>query len=250
MTNRSGRSAFVVLCDHASNRLPEQFGTLGLDPSEMTRHIAWDPGALPVATMLAERLDATLVQSCVSRLLIDCNRPLDAHDLIPTVSETTSIPANSAVSPEERQERIALSWQPFHDAVEAVIEERLAQRQPTMLVSIHSFTPVYRGVSRPWEIGIIHDEDRRIADPLIASLRQVPGLTVGINEPYSPADRVYFTLERHARSRELPCAMIEIRNDEIVDEVVQNKWAEILWGMFLRLEPLLSGAKANGQSAV
>jgi len=249
VTNRAGGSPFVLLCDHASNYLPAQFGTLGLEPSEMMRHIAWDPGALPVAAMLAERLDATLVESGVSRLVVDCNRPLDAHDLIPAVSETTSIPANEDLSAEQREVRIALSWQPFHNAIEAVVEERMARRQPTVLVSIHSFTPVYRGSSRPWQIGIIHDEDRRVADPLVAALRQVPGLNIGVNEPYSPADRVYFTLERHARSRGLPCAMIEIRNDEIADAAGQGKWAGMLGGIFSRLDPLWSNATTDGQPA-
>ena len=249
ITRRGGGSPFVLLCDHASNWLPASFGTLGLAGSDMTRHIAWDPGALPVASLMAEALDAPLVESGVSRLVIDCNRPLDAHDLIPAVSETTEIPANAGLSPTEREERVALSWTPFHNAIETVVEERLSRRQPTVLVSIHSFTPVYRGKSRPWEIGIIHDDDRRVADPLVAALREVPGLTVGVNEPYSPADRVYFTLERHARSRGLPCAMIEIRNDEIADAAGQGKWADLLGGMFSRLEPLLSGAAETGQPA-
>ena len=119
------------------------------------------------------------------------------------------------------------------------------------LVSIHSFTPVYRGKSRPWQIGVIHDDDRRLAAPLIAALRALKGIAVGVNEPYSPADRVYFTLERHARSRGLPCAMIEIRNDEISDEAGQRKWADLLTGIFSDLEPEGSGSapadKGSGQ---
>ena len=249
VTRRGGGSPFVLVCDHASNWLPASYGTLGLDAADMTRHIAWDPGAQPVAAAMAEALDAPLVESGVSRLLIDCNRPLDAHDLIPAVSEIFEIPANAGLSADERERRIALSWTPFHDAIEAVVEERLTRGRPSVLVSIHSFTPVYRGQSRPWEIGIIHDDDRRVADPLVAALSAVPGLTVGVNEPYSPADRVYFTLERHARSRGLPCAMIEIRNDEIADAAGQRKWADLLGGMFSRLEPLLSDAAATGQPA-
>ena len=242
---------YVLLCDHASNWLPASFGTLGLDAAEMTRHIAWDPGALPVAAAMAEALDAPLVESGVSRLLIDCNRPLDAPRPHPggQRNHRRSRPM-LGLSPTEREQRIALSWTPFHDAIEAVVEERLARRQPTVLVSIHSFTPIYRGKSRPWEIGIIHDDDRRVADPLVAALRAVPGLTVGVNEPYSPADRVYFTLERHARSRGLPCAMIEIRNDEISDAAGQGKWADLLGGMFSRLEPLWSSGEINRQPAV
>ncbi|QPC90970.1 N-formylglutamate amidohydrolase [Mesorhizobium sp. INR15] len=235
--NPGGSSPFVLTCDHASNFLPAHFGTLGLATEDLSRHIAWDPGALPVARRMAEALDATLVETRISRLVIDCNRPLDAPDLVPPVSETTVIPGNAGLSDKQRAERIALSWQPFHGAIEGVIADRLARGQETRLVSVHSFTPVYKGRNRPWHIGIIHDDDRRLAAPLISALKRLAGVTVGINEPYSPDDRVYFTLERHARSRGLPCAMIEIRNDEISGEAGQRKWADLLTGIFSDLEP-------------
>lgn len=121
VTNAGGRGAFVLTCDHASNFVPREFGNLGLPDSELQRHIAWDPGALPVARLLSEAMDAPLIETCISRLVLDCNRPLDAPDLIPTVSEATPIPGNSSLSPDERDARIALCWQPFHDAVDAVI---------------------------------------------------------------------------------------------------------------------------------
>jgi predicted N-formylglutamate amidohydrolase len=228
VTNRAGASPYVFVCDHASNWLPPELGTLGLAETDMLRHIAWDPGALPVALRLAGRLDAALVEAGVSRLAIDCNRPLDAPDLIPQISETTLVPGNAALTAEDRDERIALSWQPFHDAIEQLVGERVAAGRETRLVSIHSFTPVYNGMSRPWEIGIVHDEDERISAPLIAALEARGSFTVGDNQPYSPADRVYFTLELHARSRGLPCAMIEIRNDEIADAEAQLRWADCL----------------------
>ncbi|WFP78352.1 N-formylglutamate amidohydrolase [Mesorhizobium sp. WSM4906] len=237
VTNLGGSSPFVFTCDHASNFLPSEFGTLGLPVEDLSRHIAWDPGALPVAGRMAEALDATLVETCVSRLVIDCNRPLDAPDLVPPVSETTAIPGNTGLSEKQRAARVDLAWRPFHDTVAQIIERRLAHGQETRLVSVHSFTPVYKGRSRPWHIGIIHDDDRRLAAPLISALRRLSGVTVGVNEPYSPADRVYFTLERHARSRGLACAMIEIRNDEISGETGQRKWADLLTGIFSNLEP-------------
>lgn len=237
VTNPGGSSPFVLTCDHASNFLPAEFGTLGLAAEDLSRHIAWDPGALPVATRMAQALDATLVETRISRLVIDCNRPLDAPDLVPPISETTVIPGNASLSDKQRAARIALSWQPFHGTIERIVEERLARGQETRLVSVHSFTPVYKGRDRPWHIGIIHDEDRRLASPLISALKRLAGVTVGVNEPYSPADRVYFTLERHARSRGLPCAMIEIRNDEISGETGQRKWADLLTGIFSDLEP-------------
>lgn len=237
VTNRQGSSPYVLVCEHASNAVPAGFGTLGLDASELSRHIAWDPGALPVAARMAGALDAVLIQSCVSRLVIDCNRPLDAPDLIPAISEATVVPGNAGLSAVDREQRIALSWRPFHAAVEGVIAERLARRLETRLVSIHSFTPVYHGRRRPWQIGIIHDADGRLAEPLIDALHCIEGLTVGLNEPYSPADRVYFTHERHARPRGLACVMIEIRNDEVFDEEGQRRWAEILGGILSRISP-------------
>ncbi|TIS61857.1 MAG: N-formylglutamate amidohydrolase [Mesorhizobium sp.] len=237
VTNPGGSSPFVLTCDHASNFLPAAFGTLGLPVEDLSRHIAWDPGALPVATRMAGALDATLVETRVSRLVIDCNRPLDAPDLVPPVSETTAIPGNAGLSDRERAARVDLAWRPFHDTIAKIIEQRLARGQETRLVSVHSFTPVYKGRSRPWHIGIIHDDDRRLAAPLISALQRLSGVTVGVNEPYSPADRVYFTLERHARSRGLACAMIEIRNDEISGETGQRKWADLLTGIFSDLEP-------------
>lgn len=228
VTNRDGRSAYVFVCDHASNFIPAEMGTLGLGAADLERHIAWDPGALPVARALAEALDAPLIESGICRLVIDCNRPLDAPDLIPEVSETTVVPGNGGLSAEARARRIRLAYDPFHDAIEDVVGERLRAGQETRLVSVHSFTPVYKGVQRPWHIGIIHDDDTRLAGPIIAALEEGRDAVVGVNEPYSPADRVYHTLVAHGRSRGLPCAMIEIRNDEIADESGQRRWSEKL----------------------
>lgn len=247
VTNRDGTSPYVVICDHASNFVPASLAGLGLQKAELDRHIAWDPGAAPVARRLAAMLDATLVESCISRLVIDCNRPLDAPDLISAVSETTVVPGNADLAPDARQERIDCSWRPFHDTLAEVVGERLVNGIETRLVTIHSFTPVYKGVARPWHIGIIHDDDERIAAPLLKALRAVPGITVGANEPYSPADLVYFTLERHARARGLACAMVEIRNDEIADAAGQRKWAELLAAMLKAISVSVEATPAPGR---
>ena len=228
ITNRNGRGHVVVVCEHASNAMPAELGTLGLAQAELNRHIAWDPGALPVARVLASLLDAPLVESGVSRLVIDCNRPIDAPDLVPTISETTEIPGNTSIGEDERRRRIDDWHVPFHAALGELLSEREAKRLPTWLVSIHTFTPVYKGVARPWQVGVIHDADDRLAKPLIEALRLDPALIVGINEPYSPADRVYYTHERHARPRGLPCAMIEIRNDVVATSAAQRRWGETL----------------------
>lgn len=228
VTNPGGASPYILTCDHASNFIPQEYGTLGLPESELARHIAWDPGALPVASMMAQALDASLVETRISRLVLDCNRPLDAPDLISPVSETTAIPGNEDLSQAEREARVARCWRPFHDTVDRLVAQRLAAGRETRLVSVHSFNPVYKGVSRPWHIGVIHDEDARLARPMLAALGAIPGVASAANQPYSPADRVYFTLEKHARPRGLACAMIEIRNDEIRDEAGQKLWAERL----------------------
>ena len=249
ISNPDGASPYIFICEHASNRLPAQFGTLGLAAGEMDSHIAWDPGALPVARILASALGAALVESTVSRLVIDCNRPLDAPDLIPALSENTVVPSNENLSPADQEARVTLSWRPFHDAMSGLVDRRLKAGRETRLVSVHSFTPTYKGVARPWQVGVLHDDDTRLSAPLITALRELGRFTIGDNQPYSPADRVYFTLERHARSRALPCAMIEIRNDEIRDAAGQSRWGELLGDIFLHLEPGRHDQPARRQRA-
>ena len=232
--NRGGDSRFVVLCDHASNFIPAEYASLGLGPAERMAHIAWDPGAIEVSRALSRELDAPLVYATVSRLVVDCNRPLDAPDLIAVTSEATTIPGNAGVTEAERRQRIAMVHAPYHAAVEKLIGERIAAGRETALIAVHSYTPVYRGMPRRWEVGVIFDRDRRIADPLIAALK-AEGLYVGVNEPYSPADRVYYTLTRHGEARGLAPAMIEIRNDLIAGADQQRDWARLLARMFGRL---------------
>ena len=238
---------FVVLCDHASNHIPPAFGSLGLKPAAREAHIAWDPGALGVSRGLARRLRAPLVHATISRLVIDCNRGLDAPDLIAAASEGTAVPGNADLSEAERARRIAAIYQPYHRAIGALIDTRLAAGLETALLAIHSFTPVYRGVSRPWPIGIVFDRDRRLADRLIAGLK-ADGLNVGINEPYSPADRVYSTLTRHADGRGLAAAMIEIRNDLVSRPPDQDSWAERIAAL-LQSEPARAGLAVPGEAA-
>ena len=222
--NSDGAGDFVVVCEHASNAIPERFAGLGLSGEALESHIAWDPGALGVGRHLAERLDAPLVRATNSRLIIDCNRQLDAPDLIVSEADSIAVPGNR-ISEEERRRRIAAIHEPFHAALGRLIEDRLAAGRPTALVSVHSFTPVLHGVTRPWAVGIIFGSDRRLADPLIEGLKDDGSLVVGVNEPYSPADRVFYTHERHAGPHGLLCAMIEIRNDRITDPASQRDMA-------------------------
>lgn len=226
--NANGCGSFVLLCDHASNRIPPSFGDLGLSAAERREHIAWDPGALGVSLELSRLLSAPLVYSTVSRLIVDCNRAETASDLIPKVSELTPIPGNSTLDDNERTDRIAFAHQPFHNSIDRLVDDRLNRRQPTALVSIHTYTPNYKGATRPWEIGLISGMDRRLADPALQALAAETSFQIGDNEPYSPGDGVYYTLERHGESRGLMSLMIEIRNDEVQLLEDEAEWARLL----------------------
>jgi predicted N-formylglutamate amidohydrolase len=241
--NVAGAGPFVILCDHASNRIPDEYRPFGFAADALQTHIAWDPGALAVARLLSARFDAPLFWPDVSRLVIDCNRPLDAASLIVVESEGRAVPANVGLSAAERARRIERIHAPYHDAVDACLARRRAAGLPTVLIAVHSFTPVYLAKSRPWQVGIVFDEDARLANALISGLTADPALIVGVNEPYAPADLVYYTVSRHARPHGLPAAMIEIRNDEIGDEPGQRRWADRLADILVGLTPGLLGAE-------
>ncbi len=224
--NAEGRSPFVLVCDHASNRIPERYGDLGLTLAQRLEHIAWDPGALSVCQALVDLLDAPLVHSTVSRLIIDCNRDTDSPELIRTLSEDTVIGANIAVSADERARRISDYHAPFHLAIERVLERRAARVQPSVLVCMHSFTPVYLGVPRPWPIGLIHGRDTAYTQGLFDALKaEDPTLDVGWNQPYAALNGVTLTLEKHGDGRGLDATMIEIRNNEILEPAGVAFWA-------------------------
>jgi predicted N-formylglutamate amidohydrolase len=239
--NPEGPGPFVILCDHASNRIPQQFESSGFDPAMLDLHVAWDPGALGVARHVSAALDAPLIWPDASRLLIDCNRALDATSLIVVETERGPVNANRDLSAEDRTRRVDQIHTPYHAAIDALLNRRAAATRPTALVAIHSFTPLFFGQRRPWQIGIVFGEDRRLADLLIRDLQSDPAPAVGINEPYSPADHVYYTVERHAGPRHLPAVMIELRNDEIADEVGQRAWASRLAKSLLAAERSLAG---------
>ncbi len=228
VVNAAGRAGIVLVCEHASCRVPPRYAGLGLAETELRRHIGWDIGALALALECSRRLDAPLVHAGYSRLLLDVNRPLDAPDSIVDHSEDTPIPGNARLSRAERLARQQGLYVPFHAALEQVVAARSVLTQGLAVVNIHSFTPVYRGTARPWQAGILSDRDRRLADGLLQSLRREQGLCCGDNEPYSPRDRVYHTLERHAQSQGLLSAMIEVRNDQLATGQGLAAWAERL----------------------
>ena len=224
--NEDGGAALVLVCDHASRFMPESYRDLGLSGADLERHIAWDIGALAVAQSIATTLDAPLVHPTASRLIIDCNRdPATTPDSIPPVSEDTIIPGNAAISAADRAQRIATIYEPFHALVDATMARQRARAGKIALIAIHSFTPVYHGEPRPWDIGVIIGDKSGFGERLVSLLKAQAGLTVGINEPYSPDDRVYHTLERHGVAHDLPTAMIEVRQDHLAGESGQRAWA-------------------------
>lgn len=242
MHNCDGASALVITCDHASPHLPGEYAGLGLQAWELQRHIAWDIGALEVCVRLSTLLDAPLLHTVASRLLLDVNRDPGAHDSIPLASEDTPIPGNRDLSPEQREQRRQRFYAPYHDEIEALVRRRIAAGRATALIAMHSFTPLFRGVPRPWHIGVLSHLDRRMAESLLPALRADATLEVGDNQPYAPRDGVYHTLDRHAEAHGLPCVMIELRNDLIGDACGQQGWAE-------RLAPLLQRASEDATAA-
>jgi predicted N-formylglutamate amidohydrolase len=226
----------LVVCDHADNALPEPYGSLGLPPPELTRHIAYDPGAAAVSEGLARRLGAPAVLSRFSRLLIDANRGEDDPTLIMRLSDGTIIPGNAHVDAAERARRIAGFHAPYHAAVDAALDAALATGVPPAIVSIHSFTPVWRGKPRPWHAGVLWDADHRLALPLLKALRADEALVVGDNEPYSGAV-ANDSMWRHGAARGLANVIVEVRQDLISDPAGAEAWAARLAGL---LEPILA----------
>ncbi|MGP4843931.1 N-formylglutamate amidohydrolase [Marinobacter sp. 1Y8] len=220
----------VLICEHASHHIPGAFNALGLTNEQLLSHIAWDPGALGVAQQLAGLSGATLVDCKVSRLVYDCNRPPEAPDAMPEQSEVHSIPGNRNLSENERQSRIKHYYRPFEQRVATAISEATASGLPVVIVTIHSFTPVYRGNQRSTQIGILHDSDTRLADSLLRTADRHTPLSVHRNQPYSPTDGVTHTLLRHGIENALMNVMIEIRNDLIASEQQQHNMAAMLAG--------------------
>jgi predicted N-formylglutamate amidohydrolase len=225
LVNGGGRSRYVLVCEHASNRLPKSLGTLGLPEPELQRHIAWDIGAEQVARRLSRLVDAPLVLQRYSRLAYDCNRPPDSPDAMPEISETTPVPGNRNLPSDDRLARTREIYRPFHATIADLLDRRAAEATRSTVVSIHSFGPVYKGKPRSVELGILHDRDTVLADEL---LRSFPTVDARRNEPYGPDDGVLHTLNLHAAPRGLRHAMIEIRNDFLLDERGQAEWAERL----------------------
>ncbi len=224
----SGGSAFVLVVDHASRRIPRRLGDLGLPAAELERHVAWDIGALAVAKHLSSALGAPLIAQNYSRLVIDCNRDPSVASSIPTVGELLEIPGNIGISAAEATARRIEIFEPYHARVRALLDERSAAGRPTILVAQHSMTSVYKGSRREMHAAVLYNRDTRFARLLLEGLRREPGLMIGDNEPYFVSDETDYTIPRHGEARGLPHVEIEIRQDLITDAVGQDEWARRL----------------------
>ena len=237
--NTSGRSPFLLTSDHYGRLIPRVLGDLGLPESELTRHIAWDIGIAGVAEALSGHLDAHLVAQRYSRLVIDCNRPPTAPSSIPIVSEATTVPGNEGLARDEAEARRRQIFDPYHQRIDEVIDARLAAGLPTVLVSLHSFTPVYAGIARPWHIGTLYHRDTKLPPRLLKQLRGEADLVVGDNEPYAVSDETDYTIPVHGEARGLMNSGIEIRQDLIGDPGGQQQWADRLARIFGVIEQAL-----------
>ncbi len=223
-----GSSEYVLVCDHASNRIPARLGTLGLDAEQLASHIAWDPGAALVARRLSELLDAPLVLAGTSRLVIDCNRPLASPQSIAEQSAGIVVPGNRAseVPAAERAWRIDEFFVPYQSTIARLLDSRGSRA--TKLLAIHSFTPELAGEVRPWPISVAYGPDRTLAASLLAGLSQTGQFLIGDNQPYSIGREYDYTIPTHGEDRGLSCAMIEIRQDGLTTAAGAMVWADRL----------------------
>jgi len=226
--NERGRSDIVLLCEHASNHMPAEYRQLGLDASHLQRHIAWDIGAAAVTRLLSARLDAPAFLSGYSRLLIDLNRPLGTPGSIPVLSEDTDIPGNVGVDAAERDRREKIMFSPFHDRVAAHLDHRVTERRPTRIVTIHSFTPVFLGVARPWHAGVLHDRAADLAEAILSGLRTDAALNVAANVPYVISRDADYAVPVHGDDRGIPAVLIEVRQDLLANQAGIEEWADRL----------------------
>lgn len=226
----NGASALFLTCEHAGRRIPSRLGNLGVPEVELKRHIGWDIGAAGVARGLSEQMDAALVMQTYSRLVIDCNRKPSRHDSMARISEHTEIPGNHDLHPDHAEARVREIFNPYHEAIAAELDRRRDAGRATLLMAVHSFTPVYKGVPRPWQIGLLYHRDDRVARVLMDLMSKDPTLTVGDNEPYAITDEGDYTIPVHGEQRGILHIEIEIRQDLIESESGQRDWASRLSG--------------------
>jgi predicted N-formylglutamate amidohydrolase len=225
--NEGAASPFLLLGDHAGRTIPKSLGDLGLEPGAIDRHIAWDIGIAGLGERLSRSLDACFVRQAYSRLVIDCNRRPGAPDSIPAVSDGVAIPANRDLSDSERDRRRAEVFQPYQDRISSLLDARARLGQRTLLVALHSFTPVMQGFRRPWRYGVLHRGDSALSRHMLAGLRGEMGEEAGDNQPYALDERDA-TVPLHADPRGLDYLELEVRQDLIADDAGQDAAAELI----------------------
>jgi predicted N-formylglutamate amidohydrolase len=243
--NVSGASPFLLTCDHYGRLIPDALGDLGLPESELARHIAWDIGIAGIAERVSAALGAHLIAQRYSRLVIDCNRPPEVASSIPAVSDATAIPGNEGISPADATARRRAIFEPYHRRIAEAIDARLALGRPTVLVSLHSFTPVYAGIARPWHVGTLYHRSPVLPHRLLSMLRAEGDLVVGDNEPYAVSDLTDYTIPVHGEARGLMNTGIEIRQDLIADDAGQAQWATRLARLFSEVEATLIAPQSS-----
>ncbi|MCC5795271.1 MAG: N-formylglutamate amidohydrolase [Chromatiales bacterium] len=216
----------LIVCDHASNRVPRALDQLGLPEAALLDHVAWDIGAGGTARELGQRLGLPVLLNNYSRLVIDCNRKLDDLTSIAVRSDGWEIPGNQGVDEAGRERRADAIFHPYHLAIEA----RLARFAGTVpaVIAIHSFTPQMAGLARPWHVGVLWDTDPRIAMPLLEGLRALPGIVVGDNEPYSGRHPADYTMDHHGEAAGRPHVSLELRQDLLGTAEAVSRWAGLL----------------------
>jgi predicted N-formylglutamate amidohydrolase len=234
VTNRGGGSLFLLLGDHAGNLVPARLASLGLPPEEFNRHIAQDIGIAELGHSLARKLDAPFIEQRYSRLVVDCNRSKGFHDSIASVSDETAIPCNDQLSPDAANQRYIEIFEPYHGEIAHVIDERMSLGRSTVLVSLHSFTPILDGKARPWDIGVLYEGgDTRYARAVLGELRRARGWHIGDNEPYR-MDETDFTIPRHAYAKAVPYVELEIRQDHLAKAERIERISKRLAGAIVR----------------
>lgn len=221
------RGGLLLLCDHAENTLPQRYGTLGLSAEDLGRHVAYDIGIAAVTERMAKALDAPALLTCFSRLLIDPNRGADDPTLVMRLSDGSVVPGNARIDQAEIDARIRRYYAPYHAAIDAAIDRASQAGKPPVLIAMHSFTPAWKSVPRPWHVAVLWDKDPRLAMPLLDGLRAFGDLTVGDNVPYS-GQLKGDTLYQHGTMRGLAHALIEVRQDLIMSEDGQAEWGDRL----------------------
>ena len=228
LLNPEGLTPVLLVCDHASRVFPDHLGTLGVPEPDTFEHIAWDIGAAELTRELSAQLGAPAILGRWSRLVVDCNRRLDHPSAFPVESDRIEVPGNVGMTAEDREWRIRHIHAPYHAAIDAQLDAMQARGTVPTIVSVHSFTPLLGEIARPWHVGILWDQDDRLSKPVIASLRDVDGLHVGDNEPYSGRHPTDHTLHVHGAARGLAHLGFEVRQDLLATPGGIRYWVGLL----------------------